>query len=691
MTRRDEHLDVSRPGVVPDPYRWLEADESPAVTEWIREQDGLFAVTQQEWGSRPVFEALLTSAVSGNGASGVTAPVERGGRIFRAVGVSGGVSPVLVVEDIADGVGGVVVGPGRDGRTGQEMLGFWQPSRTGEFVSYQLTVEGNEQPELHIARVSGERVGGPIALDRPSPVAWLADDSGFYYIRGGAESEHRDVLLHRLGQNEDVVVFQTEHRQLAVSTSADGRYLGVSSAPGAQTGNHFYLADLTATGPDHPHLTLVHDGTSTGTQALLRFGPDGLIYAITTNPSGGGLISRLTLPEPGVFRWEPLMTTPPEEVIFSCTAMRASTGETVLLLSSRSVDRHRLTLHDLTGTLLAEVPVPGSGIGTVTNLTVPADTPDHAWFAYSDFLTPPRLYRYDLGPHTVTPTGTEPEPHGEARIEVHHFLATDGTQVPIYLITPTTSGNGPGPTILSAYGGFGLAPSPTYSPSIHAWVQAGGTYALAGVRGGFEKGPAWHEAGSGPNKRVAFTDFIDAARWLITTSITTPEQLAIRGASHAGLTVAVAVTQAPQLFAAAVCSDPLTDMVRYPTLGLGAWWVAEFGDPTHPDQLQRILEYSPYHHIRDASSYPPVLITSSRIDPRVGAGHARKFAASLQHTNSPLILLRTDPTIGHGPTTPVSAIALQADILSFCATHTNLHPTPNPPRTHLSGEIAAQA
>jgi prolyl oligopeptidase len=675
VTRPEQHADVSRTGIGGDPYRWLEADQAPGVTDWLRDQDALFWVAQREWGSRPIFEALLTSAGSGNGASGVTAPVERGGRIFRAVGVPGGVSPVLMVEDTTDGDGGVVVDPGRDGRTGKEMLGFWQPSRTGEFVSYQLTVEGNEQPELHIARVNGERVGDPIALDRPSPVAWLADDSGFYYIQGGAGSEHRDVLLHRLGHNEDVVVFQTEHRQLAVSTSADGRYLGVSSAPGAQTGNQFYLADLTTTGPDHPHLTLLHDGTSTGTQALVRFGPDELIYAITTAPSGGGLISRITLPEPGESWWEPLMTTLPEEVIFSCTAMRGSTGETVLLLSSRTVDRHRLTLHDLTGTLLAEVPVPGSGIGTVTNLTVPADAPDHAWFTYSDFLTPPRLYRYDLGHHTVTPTGTDsPQPYHEARIEVRHFPATDGTQVPIYLITPTTSQKAPGPTILSAYGGFGLAPSPTYSPSIHAWVHAGGAYALAGVRGGFEKGPAWHEAGSGPNKRNAFTDFIDAARWLIATTITTPGQLAIRGASHAGLTVAVAITQAPQLFAAAVCSDPLTDMVRYPALGLGDWWIAEFGDPTDPDQRQRILEYSPYHHIRDTSTYPPVLITSSRIDPRVGAGHARKFAAALQHTNSPLILLRTDPTTGHGPTTPATAIALQADILSFCATHTNLHP-----------------
>ncbi|MGP3683148.1 prolyl oligopeptidase family serine peptidase [Streptomyces sp. IBSNAI002] len=255
------------------------------------------------------------------------------------------------------------------------------------------------------------------------------------------------------------------------------------------------------------------------------------------------------------------------------------------------------------------------------------------------------------------------------------YRSADGTEVPMYLIMAGNS-QGPRPAILTAYGGFGASAAPSYSPSLTAWVQAGGIYAIAQVRGGGERGPAWHAAGRAMNKPNAFADFAAAARWLCTEGHTTPRQLAIKGASHSGLMVAAAITRNPYQYAAAVCSDALTDMTRYPHLGLGTWWTDEFGDPDNPAHLPTLLAYSPYHNTHPGTCYPAVLLTSPRHDTRVGAAHTRKLTAALQHATTPHhpVLLRTEHDIGHGPRAVSRLINLQADTLAFCATHTGLTP-----------------
>ena len=565
-------------------------------------------------------------------------------------------------------------------------LDLWRPSWTGRLVAFQLSRGGDESPQLRVLDVgSGREVGRAVSPGRPTPVAWLPDDSGYYYVHGSATETTRQVRIHLLNDDAtaDAVVFETPLRQLAVMISPDGRWLVISCAPGAQRGNRVYLADLTD--PSAPaELRLVYDGTIDDTQSLIKFGPHNSMYAITTGDAPGGRICRIHPERPTYDAWRTIITPRSGDVLTGCTALvEPRDGELRFLVSATAQGHPRLTLHKAYGERLATLPVPGVGPATLTNLSSAPGEPSHASFLYASFTTPAGVYRFDLADrriHRDSVAGDVSPLDDIATVRHVSYTSDDGTEVPLYLVLPTGDPDRdrvprrPRPAILAAYGGFGVSAAATYSPSLLAWVKAGGIYAIAGVRGGAEHGTAWHEAGRRRNKPNAFADFGAAARWLHAQGWTTPDQLAIRGASHSGLMVAVAVTRDPQLYAAAVCSDAVTDMIRYPHLGLGAWWIDEFGDPTNDDDRQTLLGYSPYHNTRPGTAYPAVLLTTPLHDPRVGAAHTHKLTAELQHAASSTkpILLRTESDVGHGPRAASRLVNLHADTLAFCAAHTGL-------------------
>ncbi|GAA3593962.1 prolyl oligopeptidase family protein [Streptomyces osmaniensis] len=527
---------------------------------------------------------------------------------------------------------------------------------------------------------SGHEVDGPLVPGRPTPVAWLPDDSGFYYVAGAAESPSRQVRLHRLGAtptgDHDPVVFETPFRQLSVAISSDGKWLSVACAPGAQAGNAVRLANLHQSNPDDPALRLVHDGTANGAQALIKFGPRGLVYAITNSGSEGGRVCAVDPAGSFSDSWTDLITLETGHVLSGCVALAESAdGPVRYLVTSTVAGSTRLSLHDSDGRLLSNIPTPGSGPCTLTGLIAAPHAPNHAWFVHTDFLHAPAVHRFSLTDHSTHPHTPAHDNNGAGpTVRQVTCASDDGTEIPMYLILPTGVREGPRPMILTAYGGFGVSAAPNYSPSLLAWVKAGGIYAITGIRGGGEKGADWHAAGSGRNKPNAFTDFSAAARWLTAKGWTTTQQLAIRGSSHSGLTVATAITTDPAQYAAAVCSDALTDMIRYPRFGLGTWWIKEFGNPDNPEDLDTLLSYSPYHKVVPGTTYPAVLLTSPRHDPRVGEAHIRKFTAALQHATASAapVLLRTEDGVGHGPRATSLLIELQSDTLAFCAAYTGL-------------------
>jgi prolyl oligopeptidase len=300
---------------------------------------------------------------------------------------------------------------------------------------------------------------------------------------------------------------------------------------------------------------------------------------------------------------------------------------------------------------------------------------DQAWFSYTDSVTPGAVYRYDAAVHRTTLWAGTPGVTVPA-VTSRQLTATspDGTPIRVVVLAKSTQDSGPRPTILYGYGGFGVPLTPSYSSYILAWVAAGGVFASAQVRGGGEEGEQWHRDGMLDRKQNAFDDFVAVAEHLIAEGWTTAGQLGISGESNGGLLVAGALTQRPELFAAAVCSAPVLDMVRYERFGLGPSWRGEYGTAADPEQLAWLLGYSPYHRVREGVRYPAVLFTTFGGDTRVDPMHARKMCAALQwaSTSGRPVLLRHEQDIGHGASPASRAVALAGDMLAFLATHTGL-------------------
>ncbi|HEV2451867.1 MAG TPA: prolyl oligopeptidase family serine peptidase, partial [Streptosporangiaceae bacterium] len=353
-------------------------------------------------------------------------------------------------------------------------------------------------------------------------------------------------------------------------------------------------------------------------------------------------------------------------------------------------------VHDLSsGEQTGTVPLPG--LGSIGRLTERPEGGHEAWFAYTDNTTPVLVQHYD-GQTGQTRTwerapGTVEVPR--VRTEQVTYRSKDGTPVRMLIISggsrasaspdqhgtlPSQDGAGveprsPRPAILYGYGGFGISMTPGYSASILAWAEAGGVYAIASLRGGGEEGEEWHRAGMREHKQDVFDDFYAAAEKLIADGWTTAGQLVISGGSNGGLLVGVAITQQPELFAAAICSAPLLDMVRYEKFGLGQTWNDEYGTASDPRELGWLLSYSPYHHVREGTAYPAVLFTIFDSDTRVDPMHARKMCAALQHavrSGHPkgAVLLRRESSAGHGARAVSRSVALAAHTLAFAAFHT---------------------
>ncbi|MGH9276761.1 MAG: prolyl oligopeptidase family serine peptidase, partial [Acidimicrobiales bacterium] len=299
------------------------------------------------------------------------------------------------------------------------------------------------------------------------------------------------------------------------------------------------------------------------------------------------------------------------------------------------------------------LPEPGAIVGIDAEPAV-----ERAFVTFTSFARPPALWRWEAG-ESLEPWSHHVSPIDPARYEVRQvfYESTDGARVPMFLISQPGSSS-PQPAVLTGYGGFAIASTPAFSPGIVAWCDAGGLYALAGIRGGGEYGEEWHEAGMRHRKQQVFDDFAAAAAWLADQGLTTPERLAIRGGSNGGLLVGATVTQRPDLCKAAVCAVPLLDMLRYDRYLIGALWVPEYGDPADPDDFKTLFAYSPYHRVVDGFDYPALLILTAESDSRVDPMHARKFAARMQTAvqgvratqagADSLILLRVESRAGHG-------------------------------------------
>ena len=421
-----------------------------------------------------------------------------------------------------------------------------------------------------------------------------------------------------------------------------------------------------------------------------RVGRDGRLYVFTDLDAPRGRVAVTDPAEPGPGTWHDLIPSDPEAVLEGYAILDGSAGAgqapgagPVLLALWTRHAISEISVHDLaTGARTGSVPLPGPG--TVGGISERPEGGHEAWFAYTDNTTPAMIMHYDTsaGPAAQARVWVWARAPGSVQAPPVHaqqvaYTSADGTEVRMLVISAAAAPDTPRPAVLYGYGGFGISLTPGYSPTILAWVEAGGVYAVAGLRGGSEEGEDWHRAGMLDRRQAVFDDFHAAAEKLIAGGWTTRDRLGIYGGSNGGLLVGAALTQRPDLYRAAVCSAPLLDMVRYERFGLGETWNTEYGTATDPEQLGWLLSYSPYHHVVPGTRYPSVLFTVFDNDTRVDPLHARKMCAALQYaTSAPLaerpVLLRREADVGHSSRAVSRSVALSADLLAFLAAHTGL-------------------
>ncbi|MGY4645917.1 prolyl oligopeptidase family serine peptidase [Cellulomonas sp. URHB0016] len=706
--RREDLVEDLHGHRVADPYRWLEDADRDETQAWSTAQDALYAGYVEELRLTGPFatDTLTRRMRELLGAGVVGAPAWRGERYFfsrRAGDQEHAV--VMVSEPGPEGTGRrerVLVDPMALDPAGTTTLDAWQPSKEGLLLAYQVSTGGTEESVLHVLDVTtGEVVDGPVDRARYSPVAWVPGGEELYYVRrlapeGLPEDEHqyhRRVWLHRVGTSaeDDVEVFgdgldMTSY--YGVSVSRDGRWLIVSASAGTAPRTDVWIADRHTGAP--PVFVDVAVGLDAQTGAWVA--RDGRLYVHTDLDAPRGRLAVTDPEHPGVDTWVTLLDEDPtavlEDVAFTDDGGPGTTP-TLLLASWRRHAVSEITLHDpVTGDRLpgASGTLPLPGLGSVSGLVTRPDGGHDVWFSYTDHTTVASVHRFDAATRATSLWAAPPGAVADIpaistrQIEV---TSPDGTTVRAFVLVRSDrlDAHGrplaPAPTVLYGYGGFQISLDPGYSATTLTWVEAGGVYVVANLRGGGEEGEDWHRDGMRAHKQHVFDDFHAVAEALVADGWTTPEQLACWGGSNGGLLVGAALTQRPDLFAAVVCSAPLLDMVRYQRFGLGVTWTEEYGDADDPTELGWLLGYSPYHRVVDGTAYPATLFTVFEGDTRVDPLHARKLAAALQAATSadPLerpVLLRRETGVGHGGRSLSRTIGLTVEQLQFVADRTGL-------------------
>ena len=471
----------------------------------------------------------------------------------------------------------------------------------------------------------------------------------------GAGLEQAEMIF---GEGRDKTTYY------GVGVSTDGRWLTVSCSLGTAPRNDLYLCDLVADDQRFVPVLEGVDGQADGTVAA-----DGWLW----------LWTNLDAPRGRLVRAEPATPTLWEEVVAEGSDVLsdwALTDGGLFVAWQRDV-ASVVTAHDRSsGAKVGDLALPG--LGTVSLASRPGGDGDDLWLAYTDELRPAHVLHHRPSTNRTTVWAEAPgapPPPDDLEVVRSFVTSPDGTQVPLFVARRREQPlDGTAPTILYGYGGFQVSLTPAYSAGVRAWVEGGGVYATACLRGGGEYGEAWHRDGMREAKQHVFDDFLACAGWLVDSGHTSSDHLAVAGGSNGGLLVGAALTQAPQLFRAVHCSAPLLDMVRYERFGLGITWSDEFGSAAVPEELGWLLSYSPYHRVREGTAYPAVLFTTFGGDTRVDPLHARKLCAALQHATTAdpherPVLLRHEEAVGHGMRTVSRSLDERAEVLSFLAAH----------------------
>lgn len=637
-TRTQEVVETIHGIEVHDPYRWLEDSQSPETRKWIQDQSR-FAKSLLD--KRPEIALLRKQLSQLTNCERVGAGMVRDRRFFYMRKPVGRQLPALYMRTARRGRDVLLLEPSQV--TGKaESIELLAVSQDGKLLAYGIRNGGQDEISIKFFDVE-RRITLEDMLPRGRYLYWtlglLPDHSGVYYTKVLAEGPR--VYFHRFGRNstEDTIVFGSDlgaDKLVELRTADDGRLLLIHVLHGAAGATDIYLKDLKSDAPIKPlvvDLPARFSARSIGSQIYLQTNwnaPNGKLYVMSAQN----------------YRREQWRVAVKER--HSVIQDFRLVGRNILVQYSDKA-HSRLFVFSLTGKPLNEIRLPG--LGTVSDIDG-TTAQQKVLFVFTSFQVPPSLYTYSLQTRTVQEflRPNMPEFLRSFRVEQVWFHSKDGTPVPMFLVhKPGIKKNGSVPTLLHGYGGFNWSQQPEFSPAEVAWVELGGLYAVANIRGGSEFGEEWHRAGMLDRKQKVFDDFIAGAEWLIRSQYTNPAKLAIEGISNGGLLVTASITQRPELFQAALVRYPLIDMVRYERFSIARWWATEYGSISNEKQFHDLYSYSPYHHVTKDVPYPAVLFVTGDGDTRVDPLHARKMAALMQASSSSTrpILLLYDLDSGH--------------------------------------------
>jgi len=640
---------------VADPYRWLEDVDSPQTQRWIAEENALAESVLETVPQRDAIRARLTE-VWNYERRGVPQKVGELYAYFRNTGLQNQ-AVLWVTRDLAE-PGRVLLDPNTFSPDGTVALSGNEFSDDGSLLAYSVSSSGSDWQEWHVRDVAtGTDRPDLVRWSKFSGAAWKRDGSGFYYSRydePAPDSKFKDtnyyhkLYFHRLGtpQSTDVLVYERPDRKdwnFAGITSEDGHYLVLEVSRGTAPENAVFVKDLGTDGPvvellpdaDARYVYLTNDATT--------------FYFQTTKDAPRGRVIALDLRD----------RTPREIVAQTADALDAATffGDSIVVTYLRDA-LARLVVYTLDGRVQSEVALPG--LGSVAGLTGKRSARE-SFYSYTSYTEPTSIYRYDVGTGLSTRVFAP-----QIRFDANAFASAqvfytskDGTRVPMIVTAKKgTPLDGTAPAILYGYGGFDISLTPAFSSAVLVWLEMGGIYAVANLRGGGEYGQAWHQDGVKSRKQNVFDDFIAAAEYLIDHQWTSAAKLAIHGGSNGGLLVGACMVQRPELFGAALPAVAVMDMLRFQHFTIGWAWTSDYGSSDDAADVATLLAYSPYHNVREGQAYPATLITTGDHDDRVFPAHSFKFAAALQHAQGGTapILLRIETKTGHGAGKPTAKL-----------------------------------
>jgi prolyl oligopeptidase len=667
QARRDDVVDDYHGVPVADPYRWLEDPSSPDTIAWSEAEN---ALTRPFLDDFPAREGIIRRVTALTDYPKYGLPVRKGEGYFITYNPGLENQPVLYRMERLDGPRAVVIDPNTlspDGTVAIEGLFY---SEDGALAAYSLSSAGSDWQEIRIRDVeTGADHAETIRWCKFTNVAWRKDNSGFYYSRypdpaGRPEAEQvtdMKVYWHALGtsQPEDRLVYERPDASelgFLPSVTKDGRYLVLHVWHGTDRRNRFYYREE---GSEEDFVRLL-DEQDAGYDFL---GNDGsLFYFKTDLDAPRGRVVAIGVAQPDRANWRELV--PERDAVLSHAAM---VNDQLVLVYERDA-HHQLEIHELDGSFVREIELPT--FGSIVGLS--GEREDRELFlAFTSFLRPPSVYRYDFAGDTLSLLYSADVDLDHERYETRQvfYRSKDGTRVPMFIThRKGLALDGRNPAIVYGYGGFKISLLPAYLELIAHWVEHGGVYAVANLRGGNEYGEQWHEAAMLERKQNVFDDFIAAGEWLVANRYTSPSRLASYGGSNGGLLVAACMLQRPDLYGAVLCAVPVTDMLRFHKFTVGRYWVVEYGNAEEsPEQFRFLYAYSPLHNVKQGVAYPATLILTADTDDRVVPAHAKKFAATLQAAgggDAP-ILLRLEPKAGHGHGKPVYK---RRDEISDCLT-----------------------